>query len=76
MSKTAVPMAFASHKVALLPKIPYSGDAYPLFGKGDNFFYNTPPPRSFELSNLSLISLRLRTRYMPYILGPIKINTF
>ena len=36
-------MAFASHKVALLPKIPYSGDAYPLFGKGDNFFYNTPP---------------------------------
>ena len=36
-------MAFASHKVALLPKIPYSGDAYPLFGKGDKFFYNTSP---------------------------------
>lgn len=36
-------MAFASHKVALLPKIPCSGDAYPLFGKGDKFFYNTPP---------------------------------
>ena len=36
-------MAFASRKVALLPKILCSGDAYPLFGKGDKFFYNTPP---------------------------------